>query len=471
MVDRNERLIAHLMRRAGFGASRKELETRAATGYEETVEELVDPVAHGLPGIHEGILFRHYQGHQNPGNPLNMSSNWIYRMIKTPRPLEEKTVLLWHQIFATGYSKIDNANHMLHQIDMFRKYGMGSYRELLIQLAKNPAMIFWLDNNENHKGAPNENWGRELLELFSMGQGHYSEEDVKECSRAFTGWTIARQLPKSPYGRFPWEFEYNSEDHDNGEKVFLGHRGNLDGEDIIEIILKQPATVRFIARHLYNFFVEDEVQVPSWLDIPPRNPEAVRAIAETFQDANFDVRSTLRFIFNSDFFKDEKIWFKKVKSPAELIVGTMKLVGDYQEPRPGISALAEECIFQGQSLLDPPSVEGWHTGQEWLNTGSLLQRINFVSNQVADTNLPGIQWIISELARKETMSGEELVKECLDLMGLVQMDKETLRELVDHASKGDPIAWSEEGLGGAAFASRVTETMQLISSTREYQFA
>ena len=202
-MDKDIGLMAHLMRRAGFGASREELEARVAKGYEATVEELLEPESHGVPPFHEGILFRHFHGFRNPGNPLNMQANWMYRMINTPRPLEEKMVLFWHQVFATGYSKVDNGNQMLAQIETFRRLALGNYRDILVELSKDPAMIFWLDNNENHKHAPNENWGRELLELFSMGQGNYSEEDVKECARAFTGWTISPKLPRMPYGRFP----------------------------------------------------------------------------------------------------------------------------------------------------------------------------------------------------------------------------------------------------------------------------
>ena len=164
-------------------------------------------------------------------------------------------------------------------------------------------MIFWLDNNENHRDAPNENWGRELLELFSMGVGNYTEKDVYECSRAFTGWTIAPKIPRLPLGRFPWEFQYKPEDHDDTEKVFLGHRGRFDGEDIIDIIVRQPATARFIARQLYNFFVADEPQVPAWQDTPPRDPAAVNIIGDAFVSSGHDVRSTLRVLFNSDFFK------------------------------------------------------------------------------------------------------------------------------------------------------------------------
>ena len=133
-------------------------------------------------------------------------------------------------------------------------------------------MIYWLDNNGNHNGAINENWGRELLELFSMGVGNYSEDDIKEASRAFTGWTIGQKIPRNPLGRFYWSFEFRPEDHDYGEKTFLGHKGNFDGDDIINIVVQQPATAHFLARHLYNFFVADEPQVPSWQITPPRRP-------------------------------------------------------------------------------------------------------------------------------------------------------------------------------------------------------
>ncbi len=467
-MDKDIALMAHLMRRAGFGASRDELEERAAKGYEATVEELLEPEVHGIPPFHEGILYRHFQGFRNPGNPLNMQSNWMFRMINTPRPLEEKMVLFWHHVFATGYSKVDNGNQMLAQIETFRRCALGNYRDILVELSKDPAMIFWLDNNENHKHAPNENWGRELLELFSMGQGNYTEEDVKECARAFTGWTISNRLPRNPYGRFLWEFEYREDDHDDTEKMFLGHRGRFNGEDIIDIVIRQPATARFIARHLYNFFVADEVQVPSWQDVAPRDPAAVNIIGDVFITSGYDMRSTLKMLFNSDFFKDESARFAKVKSPAELIAGTMRLVGEYRYPKPGITALAEECNYQGQALLDPPSVEGWHTGGEWIDSGALLRRINFAADQMVKQELPGIQFIIERMSHHEALDAEGLVDGCLDLMGPVQVEVQTRRELIDHVSKSEPA----NGNGGESrsFSDRVVGAMQIIASTREYQF-
>ena len=191
MANKDIALMAHLMRRAGFGSSRDELEERVAKGYEATVEELLDPDAFNIPEVDTDVLYRCYPIVEIAEAPTNGRCNVIYHMINSKRLLEEKMTLFWHQLFPAGNSKIDNPTEMVRQIDMFREQGLGNYRDLLVDLAKDPAMIYWLDNNENHKDAPNENWGRELLELFSMGQGNYTEQDVYECSRAFTGDRLA----------------------------------------------------------------------------------------------------------------------------------------------------------------------------------------------------------------------------------------------------------------------------------------
>ena len=245
-------LMSHLMRRAGFGAPISEVEDRVTKGYEETVEELLNPA--DQEPLDEDLLYRYFPNYEGGMAPNQAQAQWIYRMINTKRPLEEKMVLFWHQLFATGNSKIDNPPELTQQIAMFRNHALGDFPALLVELAKNPAMIYWLDNNGNHKGSINENWGRELLELFSMGVGNYSEEDIKEASRAFTGWTIAPKIPRLPLGRFYWDFEYKPEDHDSADKTFLGVTGDFNGQDIIDIVVKQPATGRFLCRHLYNFF-------------------------------------------------------------------------------------------------------------------------------------------------------------------------------------------------------------------------
>ncbi len=459
-------LFAHLMRRAGFGASREELEARAAKGYEATVEELLHP--ENEAPVDESILFRFMPGYEMAGAaPINQAE-WVYRMINTHRHLEEKMTLFWHQLFATGNSKVDNPPELTAQIAMFRQYGLGKFQDLLVELAKNPAMIFWLDNNGNHMGSINENWGRELLELFSMGVGNYSEDDIKEASRAFTGWTIAPKIPRNPLGRYHWNFEFRPEDHDGGEKTFLGQTGPFDGGDIIEIVVKQPATSRFLARHLYNFFVADEPQVPSWNITPPNDPDAIDQLVKAYNDSDGDIRSILRVMFNSDFFKDAR--FSRVKSPAELVIGTARLTGNYQGPRPGFEKLALEAAYQGQDLLNPPSVESWHTGSEWIDGGALVRRVNFAANLMGDTSLPGIRSIVDNLRGRGALAPEEFVDGCLELVGPLEVSETTRTELLEHARAGGNLAWSTDA-EGAKSETRIGVMLALIAASRDFQFA
>ena len=328
-------------------------------------------------------------------------------------------------------------------------------------------MLFWLDNNQNHGTAVNENWGRELLELFSLGAGNYTEVDVREASRAFTGWTFETKLPRLPYGRFPWKFEYRAEDHDDGEKTFLGHKGNFNGEDIINIIVQQPACAKFICRHLYNFFVADEPQVPAWNIEAPRDPAAVDALCKVFVESKCEMKPVLKALFTSDFFK--KARYQHLKSPAEVVVGTLRLVGGYELPKPGYGELSMQPSYMGQDLLNPPSVEGWHTGKEWINSGSLMSRINFVAAQVGNPDLPGVQKIIERLKTQGTKTPEQLVTNCLDLLGPVEVGADTKKELTDAAKQWGEISWDNDASAQNA-TRRAAEMLQLIAATREYQF-
>ena len=467
MPDKEEiALIAHLMRRAGFGASRQELEERAANGYEATVEELLHPEEQ--PAIDDDILYRYLPGYEGAlGPPINQAE-WVYRMVNTQRPLEEKLALFWHQLFATGNSKVDNPPEITQQIAMFRRQALGSFRDLLVELAKNPAMIWWLDNNGNHNGAINENWGRELLELFSMGVGNYSEDDIKDASRAFTGWTIEPKIPRNPLGRFYWNFEYRPEDHDDGEKNFLGHTGRFNGEDIIDIVVKQPATAQFLARHVYNFFVADEPQVPSWNINPPNDPDAVNQLVAAYDESDGNLRSILRLLFNSDFFKNAR--FARVKSPAELVVSTVRMVGNYQEPRPGFNMLAMECNWQGQELLNPPSVESWHTGGEWIDGGALVRRVNFAAGLLGDTSLPGVRTIIAGLRHRGVSAPEEFVDACLDLVGPLEFSGSTRSELLAQAAEDGDLNWDTEEETEKS-EKKIGVMLALIAASRDFQFA
>jgi uncharacterized protein (DUF1800 family) len=478
MSSQDIALMAHLLRRAGFGARRDELERYVMQGYEATVEELLHP-ENGPPALEDEDLIRRYHVDENSLMLIeSCQAYWLYRMINTRRPLEEKIGLFWHGVFATGYTKLNQPKQILKQVAMFRRCGLGSFRTLLLAVSKDPAMIFWLDNKDSHQEAVNENYGRELLELFSLGVGNYSEQDVRQCSRAFTGWTIrnaalhtARVARDSvwPYGRLDWQFEYREDDHDDREKTFLGHTGAFNGEEIIEIICRQPATARFIARHLYNFFVADEPPVPAWQTVPPADPAAIQTLMQAFVKHDYDMRSVLRVLFNADFFKRAR--FARVKSPAEFVVGTVRLAGGHRFPAVDDIQLALEAGYMGQQLLDPPSVEGWHTGPEWINSATLMSRVNFASQQLAEVSQPGVRSIIARLrAQGPRLSPERLVDGCLDLMGPLSVEARTRQQLVDQVASAGDVNFTSEA-AAASSAERIRDLLQLIVATREYQLA
>ena len=459
--------MAHLIRRAGFGATRDEIEAYVAKGYEAVVEELLDTDSE--PASDRFTMMRFQPQFYKPGTIQGMGgAEWVHNMVNTKRPLEEKMALFWHGLFAAGVSKVDHYDEVMTMVYKFRKYGLGDYRELLLQMARDPSMIYWLDNCENHADAVNENWGRELLELFSMGVGNYTEVDVRDCSRAFTGWTFAPKLPRFPIGRFEWSFQYREDDHDDTEKTFLGQTGNFDGEDIIRIISENPACAKFIARHLYSYFVADEVQVPAWSVTPPRDPEAVDLLANTLMNNDYDIRSTLRVLFNSEFFKNAR--FERLKNPAEVVIGALRMVGGSEFPAPGIGELASQPKYMGQDLLNPPSVEGWHTGAEWINSGSLMRRINFTAELVGDVSRPGIKNMVDRLIAIGDTSAEAVVDSCLDLMGPLEVNPESLTELNGFVTKGGDFAWDSEA-DIEKSTSRVSALLQLIVSLREFQYA
>ena len=395
---------------------------------------------------------------------------WTFRMINSKRPLQEKIALFWHCVLVTGHAKCEYPKQQAMELDMFRTVGMGSFHELLKGLSKDPAMVFYLDNCMSHKGAINENWGRELLELFSLGVGmdgdfNYSEDDVKEAARAFTGWTVTNSVPRYPYGKYDAKFMFDPRDHDAEEKTFLGETGNFDGEDIVDIIVKQPATARFVARHLYNFFVADDVQVPAWKDTPPQDIEAIKMLEEEYFRSNYNITAMLRVLFKSDFFKNST--FSKVKSPAETVIGTLKLVGDFKFPRPGLDLMTMNIRYMGQDLLNPPTVEGWHTGREWIDSGTLVERINFTADQVGNINHSGVKNIINRLSSVgPVLTAEQLVEGCLENLGAYQLADETRKQLLEMAESDGEIRTDSEG-----FPLQVGTMLQSIVATTEYLFA
>ena len=453
-ADTDIDLLGHLYRRAGFGATREQLESYAKLSYEDTVEALLNPDP--KKDIQDDVLERYIHGE---GPPIFVAG-WLYRMINSEAQLQEKMTLFWHHVFATGLVKNEHVLAAKNQIKMFRRNGMGDMTTILNDLSRDPAMLFWLDNNENRNGEPNENYGRELLELFSLGVGNYSELDIKDASRAFTGWTFEQPPPLYPHGYYPAKFLFREDDHDNGEKTFLGVTGNLNGGDIIDIIVKSPASARFICRHLYNFFVADEPQVPSWNDVPPLDPEGIAMMEAKFIETGGDIRSVLRVMFNSDFFKAAR--YKKVKSPTEFIVGVLKMVGSQTEMAPGMTKYAGAIDVMGQKLLDPPTVEGWHTGGEWIDGGNLTERVNFAVDEIGEGLAPGIQALVQRIKDSESLgSAESLVNAVLNETGYVEVSDRTREALIDFANDAE----------GEDQTTRVIRMLRLAVATPEYQFA
>ena len=469
MADSNDiMLMAHLMRRAGFGASYEELERRAAKGYEATVEELLHPEEQ--PDLQMDVMNRYMHGWRDLNGLMANQGYWTYRMVNSPRQLEEKVCLFWHGIFCVGDSKCMRARQILMELNNFRAHGLGNFEKLLMFLSTDPAMLYYLDNQLSHKEAVNENWGRELLELFSMGVGmdgeaNYSEDDVKACAQAFTGWTIANAIPRYPYGSYANRFLYNKFDHIEEDKTFLGETGNWNGDDVVRIICKQPATARFVARHLYNFFVADEPQVPAWQHTAPRDPELIKALEDEYFRSGYEIRSMLRVLFNSDSFKNAR--FAKVKNPSEVVCGTLRIVGDFDTPKPRFYDPALQIRYMGQDLMNPPTVEGWHTGKEWIDSGTLVERVNFAAGEMGRTDATGIKDIISRLASHgDVISADDLLDGCLELLGGYELMQETRDLFLSQAVKA-----SELHTGSEEFASQVSQLLQLIVATQEYQFA
>ena len=464
-------LMGHLMRRAGFGATRGELEESLEIGYETKVEQLLNPS--DPDNIPDDIIRRYHVDQSELRQLGSAGSYWMYRMISTRCPLEEKIALFWHGLFATGYSKLNQARVLLNQIDMFRRYGLGNFKSLLVELSKDPAMIIWLDNNDNHKGAVNENYGRELLELFSMGIGNYSENDVKECARAFTGWTLgnaeymAMRASKDsiwPYGRIAWHYEYREDDHDGEEKTFLGETGAFSGEDVIEIIARQEATARFVATRLFQYFVADE--------ITPKGEELIGQMMDTYFKSDYEIASVLRTMFNSEYFKSDDARYARIKGPVEAIVGTIRLAGSYRSPTIEVHDLWGYTMFMGQGLLNPPTVEGWHEGMEWIDSGSLVERVNFSARELSDVTKPGVVDITQRLLKKHTggITPIDIVDGCLELMGPLQVGQTTRDGLIDFVTSLDQIN-EDTGKRDNTVEDQIAKTLGVIASTREYQLA
>ena len=290
---------------------------------------------------------------------------WANRMLTSPRPLQERMALFWHGHFATNEDKVRDYRKMLQQVELFQREGLGNFRSLLLDVARGPAMLAFLDAGVNVKGAPNENFAREIMELFTMGVGHYGEQDIREAARAFTGWNYAGL-----------EFQFNPGQHDEGEKAVLGTRGKLDGEQVIDLILAQPVTAEYLATKIYRHFVRDD---PS--------PALRQQLGERLRGFDYELAPFMEMLFLSQDFYAPESMATRIKSPVELVVSTYRKLG--LDAIPGVPDFNETCEALGQRLLYPPTVAGWAYGRSWITPGLLLARGNFA----LDVMFPDITYI------------------------------------------------------------------------------
>jgi hypothetical protein len=397
---------AHLLERAGFGGAPEEIARLVKMTPQQAVNYLTDYEAidvSGLPPFEESGIYPNGHKFKDLGSaareafatgkafgvnarqegalPFQPGINefytllwsdfgeirrvaqwWAERMLATPRPLQEKLTLFWHGHFATSQEKVHRHQKMLGLIETLRQKANGNFRDILIAMAQDPAMLIWLDNKDNVKGRPNENFAREVMELFTMGEGQgYTEKDIREMARAFTGWTMTRDDTVQDEGKF---IDDKSK-HDDGVKTFLGQTGNFNGYDAIDIILKQPATPRFITKKIYRYFVREEI-----------TPELNDRLAKVLLDAKYDFRPLLKTVFLSRDFYSEPSYATQIKSPVHLLVSTYRKLG--LKTIPGYPDFNETTAALGQTLLLPPNVAGWAGGRTWINPATLLARGNFV---------------------------------------------------------------------------------------------
>lgn len=390
----------HLLWRAGFGGTADQISLLVSWGPEKSVDHILsfekvasepilpDAFDHGIMrplskeereayrlaqrSQDENKLgeFRKMRMDREQSDRLQMAKIqkwWLTRMIETPRPLEEKLTLFWHGHFATNYRTIENSYHMFLQNQVFRKNAAGNFGDILHAMIKDPAMIAYLDNNDSRKGKPNENLAREIMELFSLGVGNYTEKDIKEGARALTGYTFEDD-----------EFVFQARNHDTGEKRILGRSGNMKGEDFVDIILNQPACSRFITRRLYHYFVADVPPDERGGDkeLDPAQRAVLRQMASMLSSGRYELKPVLRKLFLSEHFYEPRFRNQQIKSPVTLIVGAIRSLN---APPRDLSILNDALDLMGQRIFFPPSVKGWDGGRSWINTSTLFVRQNVLA--------------------------------------------------------------------------------------------
>ena len=442
-LDNPRSQVAHLLRRAGFGTTEAELDQYAALGFAGALDRILNPEQVDDSAADQLLA----PLTTDLGDPKKIEAAkfwWFNRMLYTQRPLQEKTTLFWHNHFATANSKVGNSVLMQQQVQLFRDNGLGNFETLLQKVTRDPATLIWLDNRQNRKGATNENFAREVQELFTVGIGNYTEQDIKEAARAFTGHTLGKDL----------KYTFNKAQHDAGEKTFQGQTGNFDADDILGILVRNPATARFITTKLFTFFAYD-------------NPDSstIDRLANTFVSTNFDMRSVLRDLFSGPEFLSPQAFHGQIKQPVELVVGSLKAL-NVQNVGPDATQFLRRM---GQDLLNPPDVSGWKGGSAWINATTLFERFNW-GNRLAmgrDSTKPYFADVPGQLQAHTVNSTDTLVDYYLSLLVDGDATPEARQALVDYLNASGPLALDNT----AALDLKARGLVHLALATPTFQLA
>jgi uncharacterized protein (DUF1800 family) len=470
----NRRLAAHLLRRAGFGGSPADVDRIASMSARDAVDAFVNfPGTGSLParppledplvpprGLYRGMLqgmaadsgtvdarkaFQMQNNRLRRQNLVALQEWWLRRMIASPAPLQEKMTLFWHGHFTSSPEKQTTAQELFMQNQLFREYALGNVRDLTLHVSQDPAMLRYLDNNVNVKAHPNENYARELMELFTLGIGNYTEQDIRESARAFTGWTFR----KNPDGT--GTFYDNRNVHDDGVKTFLGQTGNFSGNDIVNIIFQQPAASKWFATKLLSFFVYMDPE-----------PALVNQVAALIAKNNFELKPVMSTLLRSNVFFSDRAYRALVKSPVEFVVGTHQLFGI-----PDVAPIELATLrAMGQVLFYPPNVKGWDGGAAWLSSATILTRENFANAMAQNPNMmQGAEWIASAM---RAMEPHTVAKTLTDTMLQGDVSPASVAQLVAYLGGAGQSALAElshenvdERVRNAAYLTMAMPAFQL----------
>jgi uncharacterized protein (DUF1800 family) len=431
--------VAHLLRRAGFGAGAAELDAATSAGVQATLDRLLSPDQQaddvGARVPRDAFDFTRAQ---------DAIRWWLLRMVHTKRQFQEKMTLFWHGHLTSGLSRTGGRPElMVQQIDTYRRLGLGSFRELVLASAKDPAMILWLDNNQNRRGRPNENYARELMELFTLGIGNYSEEDIREAARAFTGWF-----------QRDGQFFFAANQHDTGSKTVLGYTGNWDGGDIVDFVVRHPAAAPFIVTKLWSFFV-----------YPDPEPEVVSQIAGTFTSSGYNIGATMRAIFTHPAFYSDRAYHAVIKSPVEFTVGFLRSLGAVTDGQAALAPLQA----MGQTPLNPPNVAGWPGGEDWISTTAMIARYNFAVQVLRTGNDNPTHIDMAALLKSRSLTTKDQILDFfIDLMvdgDLPAAKRSSLDAYLLARDDGKPGAFT---LDQRTIDNKVRGLVSLLATTPEY---